>query len=36
METKSWSLKRGYSKSLIEKEVGRIKFFNKVGVKQQK
>ena len=36
MEMKSWFLKRGYPKSLVEKELGKVKFFNKVGNKQQK
>ena len=35
MEMKSWSLKRGYPKSLVEKELGKVKFSNKVGDKQQ-
>ena len=35
MEMKSWSLKRGYPKSLVEKELGKVKFSNKVGNKQQ-
>ena len=35
MEMKSWFLKRGYYKSLIEKELGKVKFSNKVGNNQQ-
>ena len=33
---KSWFLKRVYPKSLVEKELGKVKFSNKVGNKQQK
>ena len=33
---KSWFLKRGYPKSLVEKELGKVGFSNKVGNKQQK
>ena len=36
MEMKSWFLKRGYTKSLVEKELGKVKFSNKVASKQQK
>ena len=36
MEMKSQFLKRVYSKSLLEKELGKVKFSNKVGNKQQK
>ena len=36
MEMKSWFLKRGYPKGLVEKELGKAKFSNKVGNKQQK
>ena len=36
MEMKSLLFKRGYPKSLIEKELGKVKFSNKVGNKQQK
>ena len=36
MEVKSWFLKRGYPKSLVEKELGKIKISNKVGDEQQK
>ena len=36
MEMKSWFLKRVYPKSLVEKDLGKVKFFNKVGNKQQK
>ena len=36
MEMKSWFLKRGYPKSLVEKELGKVKFSNKVANKQQK
>ena len=36
MEMKSWSRKRGYSKSLVEKEFGKVTFSNKVGNKQPK
>ena len=36
MEMKSWFLKRGYPKSLVEKELGKVKFSNKVSNKQQK
>ena len=35
MEMKSWFLKRSYPKSLVEKELGNVKFSNKVGNKQQ-
>ena len=33
---KSWFLKRGYPKSLVEKGLGKVKFFNKVGNKKKK
>ena len=36
MEMKSWFFKRGYPKSLVEKELRKLKFFNKVANKQQK
>ena len=36
MEMKSWFFKRGYSKSLVEKELEKVKFSNKVANKQQK
>ena len=36
MEMKSGSLKKGYPKSLVEKELGKVKFSNKVGNTQQK
>ena len=36
MEMKSWFLKRGYTKGLVGKELGKIKFSNKIGKKQQK
>ena len=36
MEMKSWFLKRGYPKCLVEKELGKVKFCNKDGNKQQK
>ena len=36
MEMKSWFLRRGYSESLVEKELGKFKFSNKVGNMQQK
>ena len=32
----SWFLKRGYPESLVEKKLGKVKFSNKVGNKQQK
>ena len=35
MEMKSWFLKRGYPKILVEKEMGKVKVSNKVGDKQQ-
>ena len=33
---KSWFFKRGYPKSLVEKELGKVKFSNNVSNKQQK
>ena len=36
MEMKSWFFKRGYHKSLAEKELRKLKFSNKVANKQQK
>ena len=36
MEMKSWFLKRSYPKSLVEKELGKVKFSNNVGNKHQK
>ena len=36
MEMKSGFLKKGYPKSLVEKELGKVKFSNKVGNTQQK
>ena len=36
MEMKSWFPKRDYPKRLIEKELGKVKFSNKAGSKQQK
>ena len=36
MEMKSWFFKRGYPKSLVQKELGKVKSSNKVGNKQQK
>ena len=35
MEMKSWFLRRHYPKSLVENELGKVKFSNKVGNKQQ-
>ena len=34
MEMKSWFLKRGYTKRLVGKELGKVKFSNKVSSKQ--
>ena len=36
MEMKSCFFKRGYPKNLVEKELRKVKFSNKVGNKQQK
>ena len=36
MEMKSWFLERGYRKGLVGKELGKIKFFNKVSNKQKR
>ena len=33
---KSWFLKKVYPKTLVEKDLGKVKFSNKVGNKQQK
>ena len=35
MEIKSWFLKNGYPRSLVEKELGKVKFSNEVGNKPQ-
>ena len=36
METKSWFFKRGYPKGLVQKELRKVKFSDKVGGKQKK
>ena len=36
METKSWFFKRGYPKGLVQKELRKVKFSDKVGGKQTK
>ena len=36
MEMKSWFLRTRYPKSSVEKELGKVKFSNKVGNKQHK